>query len=109
MNLDLNKLKNEENDKFSRPKIENNLFKLAKKKLTTGSSKDNSTPVLYNVVSTVQHQQHSNLLKDYNQSLNDINEKYAKLMICVYEDAFKSIRDIKSSSIEPVELIFQYL
>ena len=32
---DLNKIRNEQIDKTARPKLENNLFKLAKKKLTT--------------------------------------------------------------------------
>jgi hypothetical protein len=96
----------EQVDKTPRPKIENNLFKLAKKKLTTGSSKDHSTPVLFNVVSTVQHQQQNNILKvsdmEYCQTINNTKEKYLKLMTYVYEDAYKSIKDIKLASIEPV-------
>lgn len=78
---------------------------MAKKKLTT-SSKDHSTPVLFNVVSTVQHQQQNNLLKvsdmEYYQKLNSIKEKHVKLMTNVYEDGFRSIKDIKLTSIEPV-------
>lgn len=44
-------------------------------------------------------------IENFNSTVANTREKYTKQMIEVYEDTYKSIKDIKISSIQPVKNI----